>query len=73
MLKSFYNPDDQQHLEYHKELLKMAAQDRLAGRFAQAGSPQGNSKRARMSLFEHLQRLFNIQPGAGAVALKHQK
>lgn len=73
MLKSFYNPDDQQHLEYHKELLKMAEQDRLADRFAQAGSPRGNSKRTRMSLVEHFQRLFNIKPGAGAVALKHQK
>lgn len=73
MLKSFYNPDEQQGLEYHKELLKMAEQERLALQCIRASQPQPKSQQARMSLVERFLRLFSFKPNHNAFALKDHK
>ena len=73
MLKSFYNPDEQQALEYHKELLKMADQERLAHQFKRASASQHKSQHARTSLAEHFLHLFNLKPNRNALALKDHK
>ena len=73
MLKSFYNPDDQQPLEYHKELLRLAEQERLAHQCMQDNQPQHESPLARVSLAERFLHLFNFKPNQNSFALKDHK
>ena len=73
MLKSFYNPDEQEGLEYHKELLKMADQERLARQCMQASQPQYKSPQARMSLVERFLHLFNFKANRSAFVFKDHK
>jgi hypothetical protein len=73
MLKSFYNPDEHEGLEYHKELLKMVEQERLAQRCMPACRPQHESPQARMSLTERFLHLFNFKANRHVFALKDHK
>jgi len=73
MLKSFYNPDERQDLEYHKELLKMAEQERLALQCMRASEPHPKSPQARTRFIEHFLRLFNFKPNRSTFALKDHK
>jgi hypothetical protein len=58
-----YNPDHQQVLEHHQELLKKAEQDRLAHEMLEAQKAERLSSRAR----GFLQHLF-IRRGARDIA-----
>jgi hypothetical protein len=73
MLKSFYNPDEREALNYHQGLLKLAEQERLARQCMQATQPQHESPQARTSLAERFLHLFNFKANHSAFALKDHK
>jgi len=73
MLKSFYNPDQREHLEYHEKLLKMAEQERLANEAMQALGANSPSRYARFSLKEFFLNLFSSKLGHSTLALKGHK
>jgi hypothetical protein len=72
-INSFYNPDEQQQLDYHKKLLKIADQERLARQAFPARNSQLPSQHTLISLKERLLSLFNGKPGNSALLLKNHK
>jgi hypothetical protein len=72
MLKSMYNPDEREALEYHQGLLKLAEQERFANQCLQVGKPQRSSQPDKPRLWDHLLHFFSLRPH-GALALKNHK
>jgi len=72
-MNSFYNPDERQHLDYHKKLLKIAEQERLARQAFSACNSLLPSRHTSISLKERFLSLFNVKPGHSTLALKNHK
>ena len=72
-INSFYNPDERQHLDYHKKLLKIADQERLARQAFPVRNSQLPSQHTLISLKERFLSLFNVKPGNSALVLKSHK
>jgi len=72
-INSFYNPDERQHLDYHKKLLKIADQERLARQALSACNSHLPSRYTSNSLKERFLSLLNVKPGNSALVLKSHK
>jgi len=68
-MNMYYNPDHQQHLEHHKELLNEAQQERLA---LTALKAQKN-ERADFHALGFLRRLFDRRSRALTRAVSHSR
>jgi hypothetical protein len=62
IINSLYNPDEQQHLDYHKKLLKIADQERLAHQALSARNSRLPSQHTQISLKERFLSLFGYKP-----------
>jgi hypothetical protein len=72
-IDSFYNPDERQHLDYHKKLLKIADQERLTRQAFPARNSHLPSRHTSTGLKERFLSLFNVKPGNSALLLKNHK
>ena len=72
MLKSFYNPDHQQCLDYHKELLKVVEQERFINQFVKVDPSVENSQHARAGLFDQFLHFFNFKPHRTLTLKEHK-
>jgi hypothetical protein len=72
MLKSMYNPDEREALEYHQGLLKLAEQERFANQCLRAGKLQRGSQPGRPGLLDLFLHFFSFKPHR-ALALKDHK
>jgi hypothetical protein len=61
-IDSFHNPDERQHLDYHKKLLKIADQERLARQAFSACNSHLPSRHTSIRLKERFQSLFGYRP-----------
>lgn len=72
-INSFYNPDERQHLDYHKKLLKIADQERLTHQAFSARNSHLPARHTSNTLEERFLSLFNVKPGNSALLLKNHK
>ena len=72
-INSFYSPDEHQAFEYHRKLLKIADQERLARQAFPARNCRLPSQHKQISLKERFLSLFNVKPGNSALLLKNHK
>jgi hypothetical protein len=72
-INSFNNLDERQHLDYHKKLLKIADQERLAHQAFPARNSHLPSQHTSLGLKERFLSLFNVKPGNSALLLKNHK
>jgi hypothetical protein len=61
-INSFYNPDERQHLDYHKKLLKIADQERLSHQAFPARNSHLPSQQTSISLKGRFLGLFGYKP-----------
>ena len=69
-INSFYNPDEQQHLDYHKKLLKIADQERLAHQAFSARNSRYPSLGNHISLKHRFLSLFGARPNHSTLGIK---
>lgn len=61
-MNSFYDPDERQHLDYHKKLLKIAERERLTRQAFSACNSHLPSRHTSIRLKERFQSLFGYTP-----------
>jgi hypothetical protein len=67
-IDSFYNPDEHQAFEYHRKLLNIAEQERLAHQVFSTRNSYSPSKNPSVGLKERFLRFFSGKPGQSTLA-----